>query len=132
MLTLHITPGSSAPLYQQIITQIRHAITTGALREGDLLPSVRTLAEQLLINPNTVAKAYADLSRDGLIEALPGRGLAVAPRRPGLGLTSAERLRRLDPALTQLLHDAIALDYSLDDLQDLLARKWKTLAAVPQ
>ena len=83
MWSLHITPGSSAPIYQQIVSQVRHAIVAGSVTPGDILPSVRALAEQLLINPNTVAKAYADLSKDGLIEALPGRGLAVAPRRAG-------------------------------------------------
>lgn len=129
MLTVHITPGSPAPIYQQIITQLRHAIATGAIVEGELLPSVRSLAEQLLINPNTVAKAYADLSRDGLVEAVPGRGLSVAPRRQGMGLTAAERRRRIDPLLTQLLHEAIALELTPDELQQLLQKKWQELAA---
>ncbi|HVS69699.1 MAG TPA: GntR family transcriptional regulator [Phycisphaerae bacterium] len=128
MLTIRITPGSPAPLYTQIVTQVRTAIASGAIQTGELLPSVRSLADQLLINANTVAKAYNELSRDGLIETLPGRGLAIAPRRPGLGLTKAERLRRIDPPLTQLLHEAIALELSPDDLHDLLAKKWKSLA----
>jgi GntR family transcriptional regulator len=128
MLTIRITTGSPAPIYQQITTQVRHAVATGAIAEGELLPSVRALAEQLLINPNTVAKAYADLSKDGLIESLPGKGLAVAPRRTGMGLTRGERLRRLDPSITQLLHDAIALDISCDDVCALIDKKWKTLA----
>src|SRR4051794_11559002 len=102
MLSLRITPNSPTPIYQQITTQLRHAITSHTLRPGDLLPSVRSLAEQLLINPNTVAKAYADLSKDGLLDSLPGKGLAVGSRRPGVGLTKAERLRRLDPLLSQL------------------------------
>ena len=84
MFTLRITPGSPAPIYQQITTQLRHAISTGAIAPGELLPSVRVQAEQLLVNPNTVAKAYADLSRDGLLETLPGKGLAVAPRPAGV------------------------------------------------
>jgi GntR family transcriptional regulator len=127
MLTIRITPGSPAPIYQQITTQVRHAVATGTVQEGDLLPSVRALAEQLLINPNTVAKAYADLSKDGLIESQPGKGLAIAPRRAGMGLTRAERTRRLDPAITQLLHDAIALDLSPDDVRAMLDKKWKAL-----
>jgi GntR family transcriptional regulator len=127
MLNIRITPGSTAPIYQQITTQVRHAVATGAIIEGELLPSVRALAEQLLINPNTVAKAYADLSKDGLVETLPGKGLAVAPRRAGMGLTRTERLRRLDPVLTQLIHDAIALDLTTDDVRAILDRKWKAL-----
>jgi GntR family transcriptional regulator len=129
MWNLRITPGSTAPIYQQIVSQIRHAIALGLAEQGAPLPSVRSLAEQLLINPNTVAKAYADLSKDGLIEALPGRGMTVAPRRLGLGLTKAERLRRIDPLATQLVHDSVALDLSPADVQEILDRKWKALEA---
>jgi GntR family transcriptional regulator len=127
MLNIRITPGSTAPIYQQITTQVRHAVATGSIAEGELLPSVRALAEQLLINPNTVAKAYADLSKDGLIESLPGKGVAVAPRRAGMGLTRAERVRRLDPAITQLIHDAVALDLTPDEVRVILEKKWKAL-----
>ena len=127
MLTIRITPGSPVPIYQQITTQVRHAASTGAVAEGEFLPSVRSLAEQLLINPNTVAKAYAELSKDGVIESLPGRGVAIAARRAGMGLTRAERQRRIDPAVTQLVHDAIAMDLTPDDVQAMLERKWKSL-----
>jgi GntR family transcriptional regulator len=127
MLVIRITPGSAAPIYQQIVTQVRHAVATGTVAEGDLLPSVRALAEQLLINPNTAAKAYGELSKDGIVEGLPGRGLVVAPRRTGSGLTRAERLRRLDPLATQLLHEAIALDLTPDDVRAILDKKWKAL-----
>src|SRR5690348_6968833 len=127
MLAIRITPGSPTPIYQQIVTQVRHAVVTGAVAEGELLPSVRALAEQLLINANTVAKAYAEISRDGLVEAQPGKGLAVMPRRAGMGLTKAERLRRLDPVVTQLLHDAIALDLTPEEVRAMLEKKWKAL-----
>jgi GntR family transcriptional regulator len=127
MWSLRITPGSSAPIYQQIVSQIRHAIISGAVSSGDLLPSVRSLAEQLLINPNTVAKAYADLSKDGLVETLPGRGLAVTARRAGMGLTRGERLRRVDPMVEHLMHEAVALELTPEDVQELLAKKWKAL-----
>ena len=129
MLTIRITPGSVTPIYQQITTQIRQALSSGVAQEAELLPSVRALAELLLINPNTVAKAYAELSRDGLLESIPGKGLAIAPRRAGMGLTKSERLRRIDPPLTRLLHEAIALELSQDDLTALLERKWKALEA---
>ncbi len=125
MFNIRITPGSSAPIYQQIVTQIRHAISNGNLPAGELVPSVRSLAEQLLINPNTVAKAYADLSKDGLLETLPGRGLAVAPRRAGMGLTKSERLRRIEPLLEQIVAEAVALELSPKDLIELLEKKWK-------
>ena len=128
MFNVRITAGSSTPIYQQIVTQIRHAIATGALETGELVPSVRALAEQLLINPNTVAKAYGDLSKDGLLEPLPGRGLAVAARRAGMGLTRAERIRRIDPVVAQLLQEAVTLELSVEDVCELLEKKWKALA----
>jgi GntR family transcriptional regulator len=130
MWNLRITPGSPAPIFQQIVSQIRHAIATSAVEEGTMLPSVRMLAEQLLINPNTVAKAYAELSRDGLLESQPGKGLAVAPRRAGMGLTRSERLRRIDPFITQLMHEAISLELSPEDVQGVLEKKWKALAGI--
>ncbi len=130
MWSLRITPGSTAPIYQQIVSQVRHAIASGAATEGALLPSVRVLAEQLLINPNTVAKAYGELSKDGLVEPLPGRGLSVAPRRAGMGLTRAERLRRIDPLATQLMHEAIALELTEEEVREVLAQKWKALEGV--
>jgi GntR family transcriptional regulator len=129
MWNLRITPGSAAPIYQQIVSQIHHAIALGLAAEGDPLPSVRALAEQLLINPNTVAKAYADLSKDGLIESQPGRGMTVATRRAGLGLTRTERLRRIDPLATQVVHEAVALDLLAVDVQEILDKKWKALEA---
>ena len=128
MISFRITPGSPSPIYQQIATQIRHAIATEALEPGDLVPSVRALAEQLLINPNTVAKAYADLSRDGLLEALPGKGLAVANHRPNLGMTKAQRLARLEPIVSQLLHEAVALHLSAEDLQQLIEKKFREVS----
>ena len=65
---------SGKPVYLQLIDQIRHAAASGALREGEALPSLRPLAEELRINRNTVAKAYAELESQGVIETVPGKG----------------------------------------------------------
>ena len=65
---------SGKPVYLQLIDQIRHAAAAGALREGEALPSLRPLAEELRINRNTVAKAYAELESQGVIETVPGKG----------------------------------------------------------
>ena len=65
---------SGKPVYLQIADQIRHAAASGALREGESLPSIRPLAEELRINRNTVAKAYAELESQGVIETVPGKG----------------------------------------------------------
>ncbi len=71
-------PSSGAPIYLQLMEQVRHAIETGALRPGEQLPGIRPLAEELVINPNTVAKAYRELEHAGIIELRHGAGAFVA------------------------------------------------------
>lgn len=65
---------SGLPVYLQIVEQVRHAAASGALRPGESLPSIRPLAEELRVNRNTIAKAYAELESQGIIETLPGKG----------------------------------------------------------
>ena len=69
--------ASGVPIYLQLMEQVRHAIETGALRSGDQLPGIRPLAEELVINPNTVAKAYRELEHEGVIELRHGAGAFV-------------------------------------------------------
>jgi DNA-binding transcriptional regulator YhcF (GntR family) len=71
-------PSSGVPIYLQLMEQVKHAIETGALRPGDQLPGIRPLAEQLVINPNTVAKVYRELEHEGVIELRHGAGAFVA------------------------------------------------------
>jgi GntR family transcriptional regulator len=71
-------PLSGVPIYLQLMEQVRHGIETGALRPGEQLPGIRPLAEQLVINPNTVAKAYRELEHEGVIELRHGAGAFVA------------------------------------------------------
>ena len=76
-----ISTGSKVPIYKQITDQVWMAVTTGRLAVGDQLPSVRALAEELVVNPNTIVHAYADLTRDGLIESRAGRGVFIIQKR---------------------------------------------------
>src|SRR5262244_447456 len=71
-------PSSGVPIYLQLMEQVKHAIETGALRPGEQLPGIRPLAEELVINPNTVAKAYRELEHEGVIELRHGAGAFVA------------------------------------------------------
>jgi GntR family transcriptional regulator len=71
-------PSLGVPLYLQLMEQVKHAIETGALRPGEQLPGIRPLAEELVINPNTVAKAYRELEHEGVIELRHGAGAFVA------------------------------------------------------
>lgn len=97
MIQLTVVPGSPAPIWQQIVDGIGQAVLDGRLAPGAGLPSVRALAEQLVVNPNTVAKAYGELVRDGVLLAQPGRGYLVAERRSVY--SDEESMRRLEALL---------------------------------
>jgi GntR family transcriptional regulator len=99
-MLLHVNPSSGVPIYLQIEGQVKQAVAAGALKPPDTLPSVRKLAADLGINPNTVARAYQNLERDGVISAVPGGGTYVADDVPGLLKT--EKLRRLRPHARQI------------------------------
>lgn len=71
-------PSSGVPIYLQLMEQVKHAIETGALRPGEQLPGIRPLAEELVINPNTVAKVYRELEHEGVVELRQGAGAFVA------------------------------------------------------
>jgi GntR family transcriptional regulator len=71
-------PSSGVPIYLQLMERVKHAVETGAIRPGDQLPGIRPLAEELVINPNTVAKAYRELEHEGVIELRHGAGAFVA------------------------------------------------------
>jgi GntR family transcriptional regulator len=84
-------PGSGVPIYLQLMEQVKHSIETGALRPGEQLPGIRPLAEQLVINPNTVAKAYRELEHDGVIELRQGAGAFVSANARAKQLTDRMR-----------------------------------------
>ena len=109
-----ITPGSSSPIYRQIEDCVRRAILTGRVHPGEPLPSVRSLAEELLVNPNTVVRAYAELASRGLVLSQPGRGFFLAEWRQTLSL--AERRHRLHEAAANFAQQAGFLDFSTREL----------------
>jgi GntR family transcriptional regulator len=117
-MQIYVSPGNAQSIYRQITEQIRRLIATDKLAIGDAMPSVRQLAKDLVINPNTVAKAYAELVRDGVLESQQGRGYFVARRK--CIYSKAERLRRLDAALDQAISEAITLEFTPDEVADRL------------
>jgi GntR family transcriptional regulator len=123
MSGFHITiaTGSGTPIYRQIIEQVRLGVATGALKAGDVMPSVRTLAEQNVVNPNTVVKAYAELVRDGVLESHHGKGFFVAEKRQVY--SRAERLRRLRQAVDAFVHEAVFLDFTADEIRQVVNEK---------
>jgi GntR family transcriptional regulator len=111
---VHVSSSSGSPLYLQIESQLKHAIAAGALKQDDALPSVRKLAAELRINPNTVARAYQNLERDGVIRTVPGGGTYVADNVPGL--LKSEKLRRLRPFAMQVAVEGTQLRLGRDDM----------------
>jgi GntR family transcriptional regulator len=121
MLPLRISASSGVPVYLQLEQQIKQAIASGLLHSGDALPSTRRAAAELRINPNTVARAFQNLEREGVIRTVPGGGTFVASEAAlTSGLLKAEKLRRLRPLAQQLAVEAAQLRLAAEDTHKLL------------
>ena len=112
-----VDPKSSVPLYVQVKEQMRMAVATGALRVGDQLPTVRELAARVLINPNTVARAYRELQAEGLLTSRQGSGTFVADGAEMIGQEEARR--RVAEALQRVAATAASLELSGPEFQQL-------------
>jgi len=120
-----IDTKSGVPFYRQIIEQVKFAIARGDLGPGDRLPTVRQLAVDLSINPNTVIRAYRELEIEGILDTHQGSGTFVGDRPPDVG--RIERQRMLDQILTEMLARALSYGFTLDDiLEGLRQRKEQT------
>jgi len=99
-----LNPTTGQPLYLQLMQQIRHAAETGALQDGEQLPGIRTLAEELVVSPNTVAKAYSELEHEGILELRQGSGAFLTLKRRTRSLTDHVQVarRRLRELIEQL------------------------------
>jgi len=122
---VHIDPSDGLAIYDQIVRQIKFAVAQGALRAGDLAPSVRELARELAVNPNTVARAYQQLQADRVLESVRGTGLAVvagADKR-----CRSERLKLIGARIRQAMLEARQSGLAQDELRQLVDQE---LAAV--
>jgi GntR family transcriptional regulator len=126
MLRIQITTGISLPIYRQIVDQIRGAVATGKLAVGDPLPSVRALAGELVINPNTIAKAYSMLVRDGVLESHQGRGYFVAQSRDIY--TRKERMRRFSEIVDPFLAEAVSLGFDESQIVEEIQKRMQKLS----
>ncbi|HOK08922.1 MAG TPA: GntR family transcriptional regulator [Candidatus Hydrogenedens sp.] len=118
---IRINTHDGTPIYIQIVRQFKYLIATGSLKADDELPPVRILAQQLLINPNTVAKAYRELENQGLIYTRQGAGTYVAPLR--VLFSEEERCRILYEHIDSLLVSAKHLNFSLPQLIELIQKR---------
>lgn len=120
-MQFQIDIASRTPIYRQLGQQIREAVARGRLAPEERLPSVRDLSRQLVINPNTVARVYTELEREGVLNTRPGLGVFVA--QMGSDLTKRARKDRLTNLVDQLLTEAVHLGFAADEVQSLVAER---------
>jgi GntR family transcriptional regulator len=122
---IHVNASSGLPLYVQIETQVKNAVAAGALKKGEALPSVRKLAVELRINPNTVARAYQELEREGVIATVPGGGTYVAGHTPRF--LKSEKLRRLQPYARQIAVEGTQLGLDEKEIMEMVEEELEKL-----
>jgi len=120
-MELQIDTTSRTPLYRQLAGQIREAVARGRLRHEERLPSVRELSRQLVVNPNTIARVYTELEREGILNTRPGLGVFVA--QPRSDLTKRARRDRVLSLVDTLLTEAVHLGFSADELNALVSER---------
>ncbi len=119
-MRIEVDPKAPSPPSEQIADQVRFAIAQGLVRPGDRLPSVRGLAETALVNPNTVAKAYRDLEREGTVETRPGSGVFVAARAGAR--CEAMRDAKIGERVGRAVTEALASGLAAEEIEDIVAR----------
>jgi GntR family transcriptional regulator len=116
-----IETTSRLPIYQQIVSQVREGVARGSLSAGERLPSVRELSKSLVVNPNTIARAYTELEREGTLLTRPGLGVFVAELNHDL--THEVRKRRLIEGIDHLLVQAVHLGFSDEEVRALVVER---------
>jgi GntR family transcriptional regulator len=122
---IHISPHDGVPIYQQIVSQVKYLVASGRLAVGEELPPIRVLAERLLVNPNTVARAYRELEAAGVVEKRRTAGTYVADG--GSPLARAERLKILTERVDALLAESRQLGIDLHEVVELIRRRDQAL-----
>jgi len=114
--SFRLNPASGTPLYLQLVERLKHAIATGAIKAGDQLPSVRKMAEDLLINPNTVVRAYRDLEHEGFVDLKHGSGVFVRD-----SVVSRSRLMdKAEPVVRSAIDRLESFDLSEEEIRRLV------------
>ena len=117
-MQIHITTADGVPIYQQIVNQVKYLVASGRLSPGDEMPPIRVLAERLIVNPNTVARAYRELESAGVVEK----------RRTAGTLARKERLKILTERVDALLAESRQMDVPYDELVKLLDKQNQSMS----
>ena len=124
-MQLHISTDDGVPIYFQIANQIKYLVASGRLSPGEEVPPIRVLAQQLLVNPNTVARAYLELERDGVVVKRHGSGTYVSDN--GSPLARKERLKILSQRVDALLVEARHMQVSPEELIKLVKEREQSM-----
>jgi GntR family transcriptional regulator len=127
VMQIHISTHDKVPIYLQVVNQIRYLVAAGRLAAGDELPPIRVLAEQLVVNPNTIARAYRELEQAGIVEKRRTAGTYVTDE--GSPLARRERFKILTERIDQLLAEALQMDVKLEDVIKLVNQRSTALNA---
>ncbi len=120
-MQVRLSQEDGTPIYQQLVHQIKLLVASARLNEGEQLPTVRKLAEQLLINPNTVARAYRELESEGVVQSKRGAGVFVSGS--GSPLSRKEKNRLLNERIDALLAEAAQLNFDIETVADLVRQR---------
>ena len=126
-MQIHISTSDGVPIYLQIVNQVKFLVASGRLAAGEELPPIRGLAEQLLINPNTVARAYRDLEAAGIVEKRRTAGTYVSDQ--GSPLARRERVKILTERIDALLAEARHMDVSIEDVFKFIQQRHAAMLA---
>ena len=124
-MKIYISPNDGVPIYLQIVQQVKHLVASRRLVAGQELPPIRDLAAQLLINPNTVARAYRELEAAGIVNSRRGAGTHVCDE--GSPLARKERLKILNDKIDALLAEADQLGVGFEQLSEMTEKRYRTM-----
>ena len=129
-MDIHVSPHDGLPIYLQIVNQVKYLVASGQLAPGEELPAIRVLAERLVVNPNTIARAYRELEVAGVVEKRRTAGTYVSAT--GSPLARRERLRILTERIDALLAEARQLGIRTDEIVELIHRRDDKLEPVEE
>lgn len=124
-MQIHITASDGVPIYLQVANQIKYLVAAGRLVAGEELPAIRTLAEKLYVNPNTIARAYRELELAGIVEKRRTAGTYVSDQ--GSPLARRERMKILTDRIDQLLAEAGHMNVSFDEILKLIQQRYSVI-----
>lgn len=125
---IHLDPHSGEPIYRQIVESVKYRVASGQLVEGDQLPSIRSLADELRINPRTVVKAYEALREAGLVVMRHGQGVFITAARGSV--SASVRRKTIEELAKRLLAEADRLGADRDEVLEIIAKVARQMESV--